>query len=290
MIAAATTALLLAYTPSLHPPAIRAARCAPPTLQLDALGDAVKKASSVAGDVAKAAGVDKALENVGSAVGDVAKSASSAVGGKVMEQMGLGKRRPLRRGGERHGGPAQVGHDDARRLPRAGEGDAEGRVDAGDARQDGGGQFSKDQIEEGQRKMERCAHAPHTRELSPHTTRTLSSHLSSRLTYRLSLSRRYGKFVEAMDAEERSECQLLIDETTTARAGGSKAQTPRLVRIAESSGSTVEEVGRFVMEFNMSRRGRQVCKRREPGLDQRVDGGGAAGGDRRQAQTGSSGA
>ena len=87
MIAAATTALLLAYTPSLHPPAIRAARCAPPTLQLDALGDAVKKASSVAGDVAKAAGVDKALENVGSAVGDVAKSASSAVGGKVMEQM-----------------------------------------------------------------------------------------------------------------------------------------------------------------------------------------------------------
>ena len=40
MIAAATTALLLAYTPSLHPPAIRAARCAPPTLQLDALGDA----------------------------------------------------------------------------------------------------------------------------------------------------------------------------------------------------------------------------------------------------------
>ena len=253
MIAAATTALLLAYTPSLHPPAIRTARCAPPTLQLDALGDAVKKASSVAGDVAKAAGVDKALENVGSAVGDVAKSASSAVGGKVMEQMGLGNAGlsdEEAKGMEDRLKSGTMTFDDFLVQVKVMQKGASMQAMLGKM---GGGQFSKDQIEEGQRKMERCAHAPHTRELSPHTTRTpqLTPQLTPHLC--LFLSRRYGKFVEAMDAEERSECQLLIDETTTARAGGSKAQTPRLVRIAESSGSTVEEVGRFVMEFNMMR-------------------------------------
>ena len=172
MIAAATTALLLAYTPSLHPPAIRAARCAPPTLQLDALGDAVKKASSVAGDVAKAAGVDKALENVGSAVGDVAKSASSAVGGKVMEQMGLGNAGlsdEEAKGMEDRLKSGTMTFDDFLVQVKVMQKGASMQAMLGKM---GGGQFSKDQIEEGQRKMERCAHAPHTRELSPHTTRT----------------------------------------------------------------------------------------------------------------------
>lgn len=82
----------------------------------------------------------------------------------------------------------------------------------------GGGQMTKEQLDEGQRKMER-----------------------------------YGKYVEAMDAEERQDAALLIDETAAARKGASKAQTPRLVRIADASGVSVEDVGRFVTEFNMMR-------------------------------------
>lgn len=61
---------------------------------------------------------------------------------------------------------------------------------------------------------------------------------------------RYGNYVEAMDAEERQDATLLIDETTAARKG---AAAPRLERIAEASGATVEDVGRFVMEFNTMR-------------------------------------
>jgi len=82
----------------------------------------------------------------------------------------------------------------------------------------GGGQMTKEQLDEGQRKMER-----------------------------------YGKYVEAMDAEERQDAALLIDETAAARKGASKALTPRLVRIADASGVSVEDVGRFVTEFNMMR-------------------------------------
>ena len=183
MIAAATTALLLAYTPSLHPPAIRAARCAPPTLQLDALGDAVKKASSVAGDVAKAAGVDKALENVGSAVGDVAKSASSAVGGKVMEQMGLGNAGlsdEEAKGMEDRLKSGTMTFDDFLVQVKVMQKGASMQAMLGKM---GGGQFSKEQLDEGQKKMQR-----------------------------------YGKYVEAMDAEERSDAKLLIDETAAARS------------------------------------------------------------------------
>ena len=79
----------------------------------------------------------------------------------------------------------------------------------------GGGKFSKEQIDEGQKKMVR-----------------------------------YGKFVEAMDAEERQDAMLIIDETAAARKG---SKAPRLERIAEATGTTVEDVGRFVQEFNMMR-------------------------------------
>ena len=79
----------------------------------------------------------------------------------------------------------------------------------------GGGQVSKEQLDEGQKKMTR-----------------------------------YGKFVEAMDAEERVNAELIINELPDAR---SDKPAPRMERIAESSGATVEEVGRFVMEFNMMR-------------------------------------
>ena len=53
-----------------------------------------------------------------------------------------------------------------------------------------------------------------------------------------------------MDAEERAEPKLLIDELDGARGGGS---APRLERIAEATQKSVEDVGRFVMEFNMMR-------------------------------------
>ena len=53
-----------------------------------------------------------------------------------------------------------------------------------------------------------------------------------------------------MDAEERESPQLLIDETATARKGNA---APRLERIAAASAASTEEVGRFVMEFNMMR-------------------------------------
>ena len=64
-----------------------------------------------------------------------------------------------------------------------------------------------------------------------------------------------------MDAEE-PECQLLIDETTAMCAGGSKAQTPRLVRIAElwlygGGGWTLRDGVQ-----HDARRGHQDCKRR----------------------------
>jgi len=79
----------------------------------------------------------------------------------------------------------------------------------------GGGSISKEQIDEGQKKMTR-----------------------------------YGKFVEAMDAEERENASLLIEETAVARKG---QPAPRLERIAQASGTTTEEVGRFIMEFDMMR-------------------------------------
>lgn len=60
----------------------------------------------------------------------------------------------------------------------------------------------------------------------------------------------YKQYVEVMDAEERAEPKLLIDELDGARGGGS---APRLERIAEATQKSVEDVGRFVMEFNMMR-------------------------------------
>jgi len=82
----------------------------------------------------------------------------------------------------------------------------------------GGGQITKQQIDEGQAKMNR-----------------------------------YGKYVEAMDAEERQKSELLVVEVAKARKGAKADETPRLARIAETCGATTEDVGRFVMEFNVMR-------------------------------------
>merc|ERR1719453_68002 len=64
---------------------------------------------------------------------------------------------------------------------------------------------------------------------------------------------RYGEFVGSMDAEERERPNLLIDEAKSIKAGNSLVTAPRLQRIAEASGATLDDVGRFVMEFNTMR-------------------------------------
>jgi signal recognition particle subunit SRP54 len=64
---------------------------------------------------------------------------------------------------------------------------------------------------------------------------------------------KYGEFVKVMEPEERGgeATQAIIDEANAARDG--KTAAPRLERIAEASGSSIEEVGRFVLEFSMMR-------------------------------------
>ena len=64
---------------------------------------------------------------------------------------------------------------------------------------------------------------------------------------------RYSEFVESMDAEERGAPDLLIDEAKLIQAGNSLATAPRLQRIADASSGTIDDVGRFVMEFNTMR-------------------------------------
>ena len=64
---------------------------------------------------------------------------------------------------------------------------------------------------------------------------------------------RYGAFVEVMDAEERTNPMLLIDEATAVKGGASPETATRLTRIAEAADATLEQVGTFVMEFNMMR-------------------------------------
>jgi len=63
---------------------------------------------------------------------------------------------------------------------------------------------------------------------------------------------KYGEYIEAMDPEERSgtATQTLIDE---AEAGRSGSPAPRLERIADATGTSLEDVGKFVLEFSMMR-------------------------------------
>ena len=62
--------------------------------------------------------------------------------------------------------------------------------------------------------------------------------------------RRYGKFVELMAAEERSDPQLLLDELASAKTG---AKPVRMQRIADASEKKLEEVANFVLEFKSLR-------------------------------------
>ena len=64
---------------------------------------------------------------------------------------------------------------------------------------------------------------------------------------------RYGEYVGCMDGIERANPKLLIDEAMSLKQGNSRATAPRLQRIAEASGATLDDVGRFVMEFNVMR-------------------------------------
>lgn len=193
-------------------------------------------------------------------IGDKVKEAGgkmgSQLGGKVMEQMGMGN-------------PADFGLTDLDAKAM------ETRLKSGDMTFDdfllqvkvmqkassmqamlgkmGGGSFSKEQIDEGQRKMTR-----------------------------------YGKYVEAMDAEERESPQLLIDETAVARKGG---EAPRLERIASAAAATTEDVGRFVMEFNMMRgaavkmaNGESPEQIRESMAAEQAQGGGGAAGPMNRKQ------
>merc|ERR1719443_188933 len=82
----------------------------------------------------------------------------------------------------------------------------------------GNGQVTKEQVEDGQKKL-----------------------------------KRYSEFVEQMDDQERSEPELMIAEMKSLRAGSSAATATRISRIAEASGATVEDVGKFVLEFSTMR-------------------------------------
>merc|ERR1719453_2199101 len=52
---------------------------------------------------------------------------------------------------------------------------------------------------------------------------------------------RYGEFVEAMDAEERENSDLLIDEAKLLQSGNSLATAPRMKRIAEASDASIDD-------------------------------------------------
>merc|ERR1719163_315668 len=65
--------------------------------------------------------------------------------------------------------------------------------------------------------------------------------------------KRYGAFVECMDAEERQDPELLIAEAKALKAGSSAAAATRVQRIAEAAECTAEDVARFVLEFSTMR-------------------------------------
>ena len=62
--------------------------------------------------------------------------------------------------------------------------------------------------------------------------------------------KRYAKYVESMEADERANPQLLIDEAMKLRPGGGGGATARMSSIADKSGASLEDVARFVNEFS----------------------------------------
>merc|ERR1719478_961790 len=58
---------------------------------------------------------------------------------------------------------------------------------------------------------------------------------------------KYGEYIKFMDDEERQNTAILIEENELARKG---QKAPRMERIA-AAGGTVEDIGRFVLEFKM---------------------------------------
>lgn len=63
---------------------------------------------------------------------------------------------------------------------------------------------------------------------------------------------RYGEYIKFMEEDERADPQLLIQEMQAVRAGG---QPERLKRLADAAEVRVEDVGQFVLEFDMMRGG-----------------------------------
>jgi len=61
---------------------------------------------------------------------------------------------------------------------------------------------------------------------------------------------RYGEYIKFMEEDERADPQLLIQEMQAVRAGG---QPERLKRLADAAEVRVEDVGQFVLEFDMMR-------------------------------------
>ena len=82
----------------------------------------------------------------------------------------------------------------------------------------GGNQMTQEQLDEGKRKMQR-----------------------------------FSSYIEYMEPEERADCKILIDEMQQVRSSGGTAACPRIDRIAEASGSTKDQVGQFIFEFNTMR-------------------------------------
>jgi len=61
---------------------------------------------------------------------------------------------------------------------------------------------------------------------------------------------RYGDYIKYMEEDERADPQLLIQEMQAVRSG---SQPERLKRLADAAEVKVEDVGQFVMEFDMMR-------------------------------------
>ncbi len=74
---------------------------------------------------------------------------------------------------------------------------------------------------------------------------------------------RYGDFVKSMEADERDDPSILIAEAEALSRSRDVGKAPRLARIAEASGVTIEDVGGFVKEFEVRsdprRAGRPKC-------------------------------
>jgi len=64
--------------------------------------------------------------------------------------------------------------------------------------------------------------------------------------------KRYKKYVEAMTLEERNDPALIIEEVEDMRAGSGR-RPDRVMRIAEATDASADDIGRFVFEFKTLR-------------------------------------